>query len=347
MLAHRRRAQKRRHVLRHASPLQRRQVLRQRRPCDVVLDVAHLLDGALFHFGRQGPHRAALAENLRRDAFSNLSLRTAIRDQRVRRPRQHVDEARRDCKSSGIDDRLGGCLRQIANPRDPIALDPHVGATPGGATAVVDHAAANHDVEAGLWLRSDPSARCEQHRRHRHDERSAQLHRGIISGRAVGIRNGTDAYGIGDPGRGRTPRLWSKPGSRRRQFPFGPRRRQFRDKLSRQHAQGTKAHGLECRPLPCHLGPSTRMGPASHAASGSQARGTHPRSRMRHRPADDHPAREDGPRSRRRRRPLGSDASRSRRAYGQSAADDAAARRFHRSEQTEFRSRRRRGPPVC
>ena len=80
MLAQRRGADERGDVLRDAASFEVAQVLGQRRPGDVVLDVAHLLDRALLHVRRERAHRAAFAEDLRRDALADLALRAAVDD---------------------------------------------------------------------------------------------------------------------------------------------------------------------------------------------------------------------------------------------------------------------------
>ena len=53
-------------------------------------------DRALLHRVVERAHRAAFAEDLRRHALPDFALGAAVGDQRVRRPRQHVDEARCD-----------------------------------------------------------------------------------------------------------------------------------------------------------------------------------------------------------------------------------------------------------
>ena len=70
------------------------EILGQRGPGDVVLDVALLLDHPPLHRVVERPHRAALAEDLRGHALPDLALRAAVDEQRLGRPRQHVDEAR-------------------------------------------------------------------------------------------------------------------------------------------------------------------------------------------------------------------------------------------------------------
>ena len=78
----------------------------------------------------------------RRDALPDLALRAAVHDQRLGRPRQHVDEAGRDGEAGRIDDRRRGGACEVADGGDAIAADADVGAAPGRAGAVVDRAAA-------------------------------------------------------------------------------------------------------------------------------------------------------------------------------------------------------------
>ena len=95
------------------------------------------------------PHRK-LAEYLSGNALSDLAQRTAIDNQRSLRVREHVDEARRDGESFGIDDNWRRGPAQIADGGDAIAFDAHVGFARCASSAVVESAASDDDVE-GLW----------------------------------------------------------------------------------------------------------------------------------------------------------------------------------------------------
>ena len=187
MLAHRRRAEKRRDVLRDAAPLQLAQVLRQRRPGDVELEVAHLLDHPLLHRVVQRAHRAAFAEDLRGHALTDLALRAAVDEQRLGRPRQHVDEARRDREARGVD----RSLPRLAADRSPTAAMrspriPTSARTPGLPRAVVDRAAADDGVER-LRLRCRRRRRGED-RADSQEPAQDQAHAGIIHRGAGALR---------------------------------------------------------------------------------------------------------------------------------------------------------------
>ena len=102
MLAYRRRADERGHVGRDAAALELLQILREGRPGDVVLDVAHLLDHAFLHGVVERTHRAPFAEDLECHTLADVALRASVGEERFRRPRQHVDEAWRDGPAGGI-----------------------------------------------------------------------------------------------------------------------------------------------------------------------------------------------------------------------------------------------------
>ena len=74
--------------------------------------------GALLHLGVSGPIELPSPKICVVTPCADLALRAPVGDQRVGRPRQHVDEARRDGEAGGVDDRRGGCLREIADRRD-------------------------------------------------------------------------------------------------------------------------------------------------------------------------------------------------------------------------------------
>jgi hypothetical protein len=86
----------RRDVRRDAVLLQELEVLAQRRPGDVVLDVGLAFLRELLHLVVPRPERVAFAEHFERDALPQIALRLAVDDQRLDGPAQHVDEAGRD-----------------------------------------------------------------------------------------------------------------------------------------------------------------------------------------------------------------------------------------------------------
>ena len=89
-------------------------------PCCAFIARLHLLG--------ERAHRAALAEDLGGDALADVALRAAVRDQRLRRPRQHVDEAGGDGEAGGVDDGPACAPGQVADGGDAVAADADVGA---------------------------------------------------------------------------------------------------------------------------------------------------------------------------------------------------------------------------
>ena len=141
-------ADERRDVRRDAAPDERLQRLIERRPGDVVLDVALLLEPLLLHALVQRTERPALAKDLERHALAYVRLRSPIREERVRRPRQHVDEARRDGHPGGVE-LASTAGAHAADRRDAVALDGDVARARGRARAVIERAAADDDVVGG------------------------------------------------------------------------------------------------------------------------------------------------------------------------------------------------------
>ena len=138
----------RRDVLGDAPLLEVREVLGERRPGHLVLEVGLLGLEELPELVVQRPHREALAEDLRRHALAQLALRAPVDDQRVGRPGEHVDEAGRDGQCPSRPRSAGG----LAFERSPTAAIwsprmPTSARRPSLARAVVDGAAADHDVE--------------------------------------------------------------------------------------------------------------------------------------------------------------------------------------------------------
>src|SRR5205085_12696314 len=140
VFADRRRADERGDVRRDAALFEVAEILRERRPGDVVLEVALVGEHALFHPGAERPHGLAFAEDLGRHALPQLALRAAIHDQRLRGPRQHVDEAWGDREIGGINHRRRRGGFQVAYGDDAVAQYADVGAARRPAGAVVDRA---------------------------------------------------------------------------------------------------------------------------------------------------------------------------------------------------------------
>ena len=118
VLADGRGADERRDVRRDALLLEELEILRERRPRDVVLDRTLLALPADPHLVGERAHRRSLAEDLGRHALPDVALRAPILDQRLGGPRQHVDEAGRDREAGGVDDRTR-CTRDRATARWP------------------------------------------------------------------------------------------------------------------------------------------------------------------------------------------------------------------------------------
>src|SRR5207249_4513285 len=130
--------------------------LGQRRPGDVVLDVALLLGLLATHGLVHRTERPSLAEDLAGHALADVALRAAVGDERRRRPAQHVDEARRDREPSCVD--LATSARaDLSDLRDAVAIDRDVAREGRTAGAVVDRATADDDVM------------CRAHRRNARD----------------------------------------------------------------------------------------------------------------------------------------------------------------------------------
>ena len=124
-------------VLRDALLLEVLEVLRERRPGDVVLQVALVGLHLPLHRVREGPHRRALAEDLRRHALPDLALRAPVDEQRLGRPGEHVDEAGRDREAAGVDHHVARQGGHGADRLHAVAADGDVRHPAGGARPVV------------------------------------------------------------------------------------------------------------------------------------------------------------------------------------------------------------------
>src|SRR5260221_444834 len=117
----------------------------ERRPGNVVLDVALLLEPLLLHALVQRAERPTFTEDLAGHALADVGLRAAVGEQRIDRPGEHVDESWRDREAGGVElARASG--RDRANGRDPLAVDGDVAAHRRPAAAAVEHAAADEDL---------------------------------------------------------------------------------------------------------------------------------------------------------------------------------------------------------
>ena len=173
-IADRGRADERRDVAGDAALLEVAQIFRERAPLDLVLDVALLAHDPFLHPVVERPHRISFAHDLRRHSFADFALGTAVLDQRFSRPREHVDETRRDREPLGLDHRLRLVGGIISERRDPIAADSYINHARFFAGAVVNRATFDDDVElvGCLWLESG-SKRRERERKKEGEEKGA------------------------------------------------------------------------------------------------------------------------------------------------------------------------------
>ncbi len=109
----------------------------------------HLLDQACLHAVVERAHRAALAEDLERDALADVALRASVHEQRLGRPREHVDEAGRHRQVRRVDRHAGARRSQASDARDPVAFDSDVDDAAGIARTVVHRAVPDDGVERG------------------------------------------------------------------------------------------------------------------------------------------------------------------------------------------------------
>ncbi len=116
VLAWGRGADERRDIRGDAALLEVPQVLVQRGPLDVVLDVALAADHLLLHGVVERAHGVALAHDLEGHALADVALRVAVLDERLGGPRQHVDESGRHGEP-----RTSISVRPSARPRSPMA----------------------------------------------------------------------------------------------------------------------------------------------------------------------------------------------------------------------------------
>jgi hypothetical protein len=95
-------------------------------------------------------HRFAFAHDLGGNALSNFALGTAILDQRLVRPREHVDETGRDRQAGCVDGRLCRRIAEITQSDDAITANGNIRAFRFTAGAIVNCAAFNDEVEVRL-----------------------------------------------------------------------------------------------------------------------------------------------------------------------------------------------------
>src|SRR5207249_3773485 len=98
----RRGAHEGRDIARDASVNQGAQAFVQGRPANVILDLALALAKFFFHGLVERTKRNAFAEDFQRHTLSDVALRSAVGDQRLRGPAEHIDEAWRDSQPCGV-----------------------------------------------------------------------------------------------------------------------------------------------------------------------------------------------------------------------------------------------------
>ena len=157
-------------VHRHALLLEQRQVLAERRPFDRVLDVALLGEQLLLHRRRERAHGEALAHDLQRHALAQLALSAAVDEQRLGRPRQHVDEAGRHGLARRVDLAPRAARRLRTHVGDAVTLDRDLARVARAAGSVVDRAATDQEIVFGF-----PFAGSEQ--RQQDEQQSTRAHR--------------------------------------------------------------------------------------------------------------------------------------------------------------------------
>jgi hypothetical protein len=137
----------RRHVDRHALPLQPREVSRHRGPVDVeVVAALHLRLDALEDDPIERRDRRALAEHVERHALAHRALRGPIHDERHVRVCVQIDEARRNDLARRVDDERAGAPIDRTDRGDMAAADADIGAIARAAAAVDDRSVRDDDV---------------------------------------------------------------------------------------------------------------------------------------------------------------------------------------------------------
>ena len=145
------RTDERRHVARHATFFQILQILRERIPFDVVFDVGLLTKHMFAYPIVEWPHRFAFAHNLSRHALPDLTLRSAVLNQRGDGPGKHIDKPGRHGESLRVNNRFCLCRFEITDSHDPIAANCDIGLFRLGTGAVVNRAVFNDNVKIWRW----------------------------------------------------------------------------------------------------------------------------------------------------------------------------------------------------
>src|SRR5262245_59737369 len=115
----------------------------------------------LAHAVVHGPHRLAFPHDLSRYTLPDFALRSTILNQRLRRPRKHVDEARRNGEPLRIDYRLRFGRFEIADASDSITSNRDIRLLRLGTGAVVNSPVADDHVKISLVRRWSRLLVCE------------------------------------------------------------------------------------------------------------------------------------------------------------------------------------------
>ena len=142
-----RRAEKRRGIAGNPAFLQVLQIFCKRVPFDLVFDVGLVLQHVLAESIVYWAHRFAFAHDFGGHALANLALRSAILNERFRRPRKHIDKAGGHGETPRVDRGFGGGIRQIAYAGNAIAADGDICDPSLGTGAVIKRPALNNNVE--------------------------------------------------------------------------------------------------------------------------------------------------------------------------------------------------------
>ena len=111
------------------------QVVAERGPRNLELQIALRGDAAGAHVLGKRTHRVAFAEDLCGHPLPYLTLRTPVDEKRLGRPRQHVDEPGGDGKAARVDAERRRPTVEVPDRDDPIVTDTYVGARQARRTA--------------------------------------------------------------------------------------------------------------------------------------------------------------------------------------------------------------------
>ncbi len=178
-------AHERRDVGRHAALHQIVEVLAERRPRDVELDVALALLLVLLHLLAERPHRA-FAEDGERDALADHALRSTVGNQRRLGVIQHVDETGRHREPRRVAFLPPLPSAEITARDDVIALHGDILDGAGRTGAVVD--GSMPDDEVVIRLRRGGACADEERKKRGKQLSHAAKSNAIRQGRSSAVR---------------------------------------------------------------------------------------------------------------------------------------------------------------